>query len=45
VARVLDVLQGRLPDVRREQIEGAGHMLPITHPGPVADVIGGFLSR
>jgi pimeloyl-ACP methyl ester carboxylesterase len=29
-------LARRLPMVRRVTVEGAGHMLPLTHPGPLA---------
>jgi pimeloyl-ACP methyl ester carboxylesterase len=33
----------RLPNARSIAIPGAAHMAPITHPGPVADAIAGFL--
>ena len=36
-------LAARLPDVQRRKVEGASHMLPITHSGDVARAIGGFL--
>ncbi|WP_223252326.1 alpha/beta fold hydrolase [Paracoccus mutanolyticus] len=33
------MLAARLPDVGRATVPGAAHMLPITHPGPVTDLI------
>jgi lipase len=39
MATVGDLLQKRLPNVRRLVVEGAGHMVPITHPEPVAGAI------
>ena len=36
-------LQNRIPGAERLRIEGAGHMLPITHPCPAADRIAEFL--
>jgi pimeloyl-ACP methyl ester carboxylesterase len=44
VAAVLDTLQDRLPNATRRCIEGAGHMLPITHPGDVAEIVKPFLT-
>lgn len=38
-------LARRLPDARRHVIAGAGHMLPITHPAPVAARIADFLDQ
>ncbi|MCE8545232.1 alpha/beta hydrolase [Ruegeria pomeroyi] len=38
-------LQRRLPDAREERIEGAGHMLPITHPEETATHIRALWSR
>ncbi|WP_225028412.1 alpha/beta fold hydrolase [Xinfangfangia pollutisoli] len=32
-------LAARLPQARRVVLDGAGHMAPITHPGPLADAI------
>ena len=32
-------LERRLPNARRERIEGAGHMAPLTHPQDVAQAI------
>jgi pimeloyl-ACP methyl ester carboxylesterase len=32
-----------LPRARREVIDGAGHMAPVTHPDYVAERIGRFL--
>lgn len=43
IAAVTEVLAMRLPDARTVVVEDAGHMLPITHPGPVAEAIGAFL--
>lgn len=37
ISDVHQVLAQRLPKARRVSIEGAGHMVPITHPMPVAD--------
>lgn len=42
IAAIAAVLGRRLPDCRVEAIRGAGHMAPITHPGPVAAAIEGF---
>jgi pimeloyl-ACP methyl ester carboxylesterase len=36
VAAIHDVLAARLPNARRLVVPGAGHMVPITHPGIVA---------
>ena len=44
IGMVMDVLEQRLHDVRRVTVKGASHMLPITHAGPVAAAINGFLS-
>lgn len=30
---IADALAGRLPDVGRATVPGAGHMLPLTHAG------------
>ena len=38
-------LAKRLPDVTRCEIDGAGHMAPLTHPEAVAAQIGTFLAR
>jgi len=43
MSSVCDVLQRRIKGATRNRIEGAGHMLPITHPSCVADRIAGFL--
>lgn len=39
MAHIGDLLEERLPDVRRLVVPGAGHMVPITHPAPVAAAI------
>lgn len=36
-------LARRLPNVRREVVAGAGHMLPITHAGECAKIVSDFL--
>ncbi len=36
-------LEHRIPGAVRHRIDGAGHMLPITHPGPAAARIAEFL--
>ena len=38
-----DSLMRRLPNAQRVVIEGAGHMVPITHPGKVAAAVRNFL--
>ena len=38
-----DSLMRRLPNAQRVVIEGAGHMVPITHPGKVAAAVREFL--
>ncbi|SDG62441.1 alpha/beta fold hydrolase [Sulfitobacter delicatus] len=40
-----DSLMRRLPNARRVVVEGAGHMVPITHPGEVAGAISDFLAE
>lgn len=45
IGAISKVLAQRLPDVERLVIDGAGHMLPITHPEAVAAVVAPFLSR
>ena len=44
VAAINDALAARLPDVQRVKVEGASHMVPITHSAQVAAAISGFLS-
>lgn len=39
IARISDELAERLPDVGIAEIEGAGHMSPVTHPEQVARLI------
>lgn len=43
VAAIGDTLAARLPDARCCVIDGAGHMLPLTHPGAVAGAMAWFL--
>ena len=43
VHAIQDVLEARMPQTQRVVIAGAGHMAPITHPGPVANAVRGFL--
>lgn len=45
IGAISEALARRLPNARRQVIEGAGHMLPITHPDAVAAVAAPFLSR
>jgi lipase len=33
---ICDVIRRRVPNARHTLIEGAGHMMPLTHPGPLA---------
>ena len=42
---VAGLLTGVLPDVRVENIEGVGHMAPVTHPEKVNPVIEEFLQE
>lgn len=44
VAAIQAGLADRLPDTRRVVVAGAAHMVPITHPAPVAAEIARFLS-
>jgi lipase len=44
-AAIAEHLRRRLPFVRHEEIEGAGHMLPLTDPHIVDPMIGNFLAR
>ena len=43
IAEIQTALGAAIPGHRCAVIDGAGHMLPLTHAGPVATVIGGFL--
>ncbi|MCT4684407.1 MAG: alpha/beta hydrolase [Roseicyclus sp.] len=45
VAEIQTALGAALPGHRRVVVEGAGHMVPITHPGPVAAAIAGLLDE
>ncbi|VDC26042.1 alpha/beta fold hydrolase [Pseudogemmobacter humi] len=45
VAAILDTLAARLPDVRRLTVAGAAHMLPLTHPAPLAQAMQDLLAR
>ncbi|AUH35546.1 alpha/beta hydrolase [Paracoccus tegillarcae] len=45
IADIAEALAGRLPDVGRAEVPNAGHMLPITHPDQVADLIDINLTR
>ena len=42
---IADVFQARMPTLERARVEGAGHMLPITHVRPVSAEIAAFLDR
>ena len=44
IAAVQDELARRLPQVTRLVVPGAGHMVPITHPGEVAQAVMGHLA-
>ena len=37
--RLVSRLAGRLPDARVATVEGANHLLPLTHPSEVADLV------
>jgi lipase len=43
IAEIQTALGNAVSQHRRTVIAGAGHMVPITHPGPVAAAIAGFL--
>lgn len=45
IPAIAKALAARLPDVGRASVPGAGHMLPITHPRQVAELIGLNLER
>jgi pimeloyl-ACP methyl ester carboxylesterase len=42
---IAERIAARLPDVGVAEVPGAGHMLPITHPDPVAGVVAANLDR
>jgi pimeloyl-ACP methyl ester carboxylesterase len=44
-AKVAASLQKRLPNIERVVVEGAGHMLPITHPDAVVGPVRALLAR
>ncbi|QUJ75532.1 alpha/beta fold hydrolase [Sulfitobacter albidus] len=44
-AKVATSLERRLPNVTRVVIEGAGHMVPVTHPSAVAGPVRALLGR
>jgi len=44
IAAINDALATRLPQASRVQINGAGHMAPISHAGAIAKEIRGFLN-
>ncbi|KFE36955.1 alpha/beta fold hydrolase [Thioclava atlantica] len=43
--KVAEAIAARLPDVGVACIQGAGHMLPVTHPAQCADLIAANLER
>jgi pimeloyl-ACP methyl ester carboxylesterase len=45
MAAICDALAARLPGARRAHVAGAGHMLPVTHPGPTADALRALWAR
>lgn len=45
IAAVHRALLARLPDAREVVVPGAGHMVPVTHPEPVAAAVREFLER
>ena len=42
---IAEALASRLPDVGRATVPGAGHVLPLTHPGETAGLIAVNLDR
>lgn len=45
IARICEEIGARLPDVGLAEVEGAGHMAPITHPAQMAGLIEVNVSR
>lgn len=45
VGEILDTLAARLPGARRATVPGAGHMLPVTHPDEVSELVARNLDR
>lgn len=45
IERIAEEIAARLPDVGVATVPGAGHMVPITHPGETAGLIGVNLDR
>lgn len=45
IAAIMQELARRLPQSERLTVPGAGHMVPITHPGAVAAAVAGHLDR
>lgn len=44
IALTNDAIAARLPDARNEVVTGAGHMVPLTHPGEVATLLRGLFA-
>ena len=45
IPAILDRMEKGIPDTTRMRVSGAGHMVPITHPAPVAEAIRALLGR
>ena len=45
IAAIAHSLSSRISQARCETVTGAGHMLPLTHPAAVAELIGANLDR
>jgi lipase len=45
IGQILDTLEAGLADVRRVRIEGAGHMVPMSHAAEVGDAVGDMLDH
>ncbi|MFK7765288.1 MAG: alpha/beta fold hydrolase, partial [Roseobacter sp.] len=43
ISAIHQALKRRLPQARRDVVTGAGHMVPLTHPKPVASLLRSFL--
>ncbi|MEE8422689.1 MAG: alpha/beta hydrolase [Dehalococcoidia bacterium] len=43
--RIVEILRGALPEAEYQEIPGAGHMSPITHPARVNEIVIGFIER
>lgn len=45
IPAILDRMERDIPETKRLRVEGAGHMVPISHPTPVAEAIRALFER